>query len=122
MGTGIIVCGLNGSGKSTLGRALAKELGFHFIDHEDLSFSKIDSQYIYASLRSHKEVEKCLMDAIEAHNHFVYAAVKGSSEKQFLSCCRCAVLLDAPKDIRLQRVKSRSFQMFEKRILPGGDL
>ena len=31
MGTGIIVCGLNGTGKSTLGKALAEELGHHFI-------------------------------------------------------------------------------------------
>lgn len=31
-------------------------------------------------------------------------------------------MLDAPKDIRLQRVKKRSFQKFGKRMLSGGDL
>ena len=40
MGTGIIVCGLNGSGKSTLGNKLAENLEFHFIDNEELFFSK----------------------------------------------------------------------------------
>lgn len=30
--------------------------------------------------------------------------------------------MDAPKDIRLRRVKNRSFRMFGDRILPGGDL
>ena len=42
MGIGIMVCGLNGCGKSTLGKALAQELGFHFIDNEYLFFSGIE--------------------------------------------------------------------------------
>ena len=42
MGIGIQICGLNGCGKSTLGRALAKELGFYFIDNENLFFSRTD--------------------------------------------------------------------------------
>lgn len=33
-----------------------------------------------------------------------------------------AVLIDVPKDIRIQRVKNRSFQKFGKRMLLGGDL
>ena len=40
MGTGIIIVGLNGAGKSTLDKALAKELGFYFIDNEDRYFPK----------------------------------------------------------------------------------
>ena len=32
------------------------------------------------------------------------------------------VLIDVPKDIRIQRVKNRSFQKFGNRMLPGGDL
>lgn len=31
-------------------------------------------------------------------------------------------MLDVPKNIRLQRVKKRSFQKFGKRMLSGGDL
>ena len=59
MGTGIIICGLNGSGKSTLGKALAEKLHYHFIDDEDLYFSKTDSGYSYASSRTRKEAEIC---------------------------------------------------------------
>ena len=59
MGTGIMICGLNGSGKSTLGKALAEKLHYHFIDDEDLYFSKTDSGYSYASSRTRKEAEIC---------------------------------------------------------------
>ena len=76
MGTGIIVCGLNGSGKSTLGKALAKKLHFHFIGNEDLYFSKTDSNYIYASPRTHEEAEKLLWSEIKAHENFVFASAK----------------------------------------------
>lgn len=31
-------------------------------------------------------------------------------------------MLDVPRDIRLQRVKDRSFQKFGNRVLSGGDL
>ena len=34
------MCGLNGCGKSTLGRALAQKIGFHFIDNEELFFTR----------------------------------------------------------------------------------
>ena len=122
MGTGIIVCGLNGSGKSTLGKALAEALAFHFIDAEDLYFSKIKTGYCYDSPRSREEAEKLLVDTVQKHEHFVLAAVKGDYGESVLSLYRCAVLLDAPKEIRMQRVRDRSFQRFGKRTLPGGDL
>ncbi len=35
----ILVCGLNGVGKSTFAKALAKELGYRFVDIEDVYFS-----------------------------------------------------------------------------------
>ena len=122
MGTGIIVCGLNGSGKSTLGKKLAENLGFHFIDNEELFFPKTDPQDIYANARSCKEVEKLLLDEVRAHENFVFAAVKGDYGEKILPFFRYAVLIDVPKDIRIQRVRNRSFQKFGNRMLIGGDL
>lgn len=122
MGIGIIVCGLNGSGKSTLGKALSEKLRFHFIDNENLFFQKTDSNYIFASPRSHEETVKLLMNEVRAHENFVFAAVKGDYGKEILQCYQYAVLIDAPKDIRLNRVRKRSFQKFGNRMLPGGDL
>ena len=54
-GQGILVCGCNGSGKSTLGKALAKRLGYHFIDNEDLFFPKTGGAYVYDSPTSKEE-------------------------------------------------------------------
>ena len=122
MGTGILVCGLNGAGKSTLGKALAEKLHFYFIDNEDLYFPKTDPLYTYASSRSHDEVEKLLLDEIKAHENFVFASVKGDYGEAIRSFFQYIVLIAVPKNIRIQRVKNRSYQKFGDRMLPGGDL
>lgn len=122
MGTGIIICGLNGVGKSTTGKALAERLNFHFIDIEDLYFPKTDPNYIYASPHTRDEVEKLLFSELKAHENFVFTSVKGDYGEAIYPFFQCSILIDVPKDIRMQRVKNRSFQKFGKRMLPGGDL
>ena len=122
MGTGIIVCGLNGAGTSTLGKALARELGFYFIDNETLYFPKESPDYPYFSPRSREEVKQSLMQDIQAHDNFVFAAVKGDCGEGIYPLFQYAVLMDVPKDIRMRRVRDRSFMKFGHRILPGGDL
>lgn len=122
MGIGIIVCGLNGVGKSTLGRALAKKLHFSFIDNEDLYFPKTDTNYLYASPRTCEEVEKLLLNEIKTHENFVFASVKGNYGKAVYPFFQYVILLEAPWDIRIKRVKKRSFEKFGNRMLPGGDL
>lgn len=121
MGKGILICGLNGSGKSTLGKALAEKLRFYFIDSEDLYFPKAGNN-IYAFPRTREETEKLLLGEIKAHENFVFASVKGDYGEAVFPFFRYAVLLDVPKDIRIRRVKNRSFRKFGNRMLPGGDL
>lgn len=122
MGTGIIICGLNGAGKSTLGKALAEKLHFHFIDNEDLYFPKIDSNNIFASPRTREEVGRLLFHEIKAHGDFVFASVKGDYGEMIYPFFRYVVLIDVPKDIRMGRVRNRSFRKFGDRMLSGGDL
>lgn len=122
MGTGIIVCGLNGSGKSTLGKALAERLNFHFIDNEDLYFPKTNPNYVYSFPRTREEVEKLLFSEIKAHENFVFASVKGDYGEHVYPFFRYAVLISVSKEIRIQRVRNRSFQKFGNRMLMGGDL
>lgn len=119
---GIIVCGMNGAGKSTLGKALAERLNYNFIDNEDLYFPKTDPDYIYASQRTREEVEKLLLEEIRTHNNFVFVSVKGDYGETACSFFRYAVLIKVPRDIRLQRVRDRSFGKFGERMLEGGDL
>ena len=119
---GIIVCGLNGVGKSTLGKALAEKLGYPFIDMEDLFFGKADGADPYASPRSRDEVKEILMREVKTCEDFVLAAVKGNYGQKFLPFFQLAVLVEVPKETRLQRLKNRSLQKFGSRMLPGGDL
>lgn len=122
METGLLVCGLNGAGKSTLGKVLAEKLHFYFIDNEDLYFPKTDPHCIYASPRPRHEVEKLLLNEIRSHKNFVFASVKGDYGEVVRSYFHYIILITVPRELRIQRVKNRSFQKFGRRMLPGGDL
>ncbi len=105
-----------------MGRALAEKLHFYFIDNEDLFFPKTDPNYIYASPRTREEAEKLLFQKMKAYENFVFASVKGDYGEEIYPFLQYVILLDVPKDIRMQRIKNRSFQKFGNRMLPGGDL
>ena len=122
MGTGIQICGLNGCGKSTLGKALAERLGFHFIDNENLYFSGANSDDPYRNPKSRTEVERLLMEEVRKYPDFVFAAVKGDYGNDILQKYSYVVVMEVSPKIRAQRVRSRSFQKFGSRMLPGGDL
>lgn len=118
----IIICGLNGVGKSTLGRRLSEALDCKFMDIEDYYFPKTDEGYIYASSRTRDEVAHLLGKDMKKHDNFILASVKGDYGNEIVSMFTLAVLVSAPADIRINRVKNRSFEKFGERILPGGDL
>lgn len=122
MGIGIVVCGLNGSGKSTLGKALAEKIGFHFIDNEALFFPQTDAKYLYSAPRSREEADIIFDNEIKSHDNFVFAAVKGNYGKEILPIYHYAILIEVPKNIRMQRIKERSLQKFGSRMMVGGDL
>ena len=116
------MCGLNGCGKSTLGRALAQKIGFHFIDNEELFFTRNAADEPYQNPRSRAEVEKILMEEVRKHGDFVLAAVRGDYGKEILPLYRYAVLMEVPKEIRMERIRNRSFQKFGSRMRAGGEL
>lgn len=122
MGIGIQICGLNGCGKSTLGQALAKQIGFHFIDNENLYFSRTTQDAPYAHCRSRAEAEQLLLQEINRHENFVFAAVRGDYGSQAPGFYTYVVLLEVPKATRAQRIRTRSFEKFGSRMLPGGEL
>lgn len=119
---GILICGLNGVGKSTLGKRLAERLSCQFIDNEDLYFPKRDERYAYANPRGKEEVIRLLGEQIERDNRFVFAAVKGDYGEKLASLLDYAVVVEVPREIRLARVRNRSFRKFGERIQDGGDL
>ena len=75
MDKGIIVCGLNGCGKSTLGRALAQELGFVFLDNEDLYFKRTEDSAPYTDPCTRQEAEARLRELLNGCGSFVFAGM-----------------------------------------------
>ena len=122
MGIGILVCGLNGSGKSTLGRALADKLGFYFIDNEHLFFDRSSNNEPYTNPRSHEDAIELLMANVHKNPNFVFAAVKGDYGKDIIPLYNYIIVIDTPKNVRLDRVRKRSYSKFGARMLKGGDL
>lgn len=122
MGNKIIVCGGNGAGKTTLGNALSVKLGYKFLDIEDYYFQKQNTDYIYDNPRTTEEVQKMLLNDFNKFDNFVFAAVKGNYNNEISDLFTHAVFISVSKEIRIKRVKERSYNKFGSRILYGGDL
>ncbi len=118
----IILCGGNGAGKSTLGKALAEALCLPFLDIEDYYFPKTDPGYLYAVSRTEAEAISLLLADTKRLDGFVLAAVKADYSNELSGMFTHAILVDVPKEVRMQRVRERSFGKFGERMLPGGDL
>lgn len=122
MGTGILICGMNGSGKSTLGKALAERINFRFIDNENLYFQRSAANEPYGNGRTKEEVIAFLMEEVREYPDFVFVAVKGDYGQEILPLYNYIVMVEVLRDIRLERVRNRSFMKFGERMLPGGAL
>ena len=117
---GIIITGLNGCGKSTVCKLLAKKINYYSMDVEDYYF--IESDIPYSKFHTHEQTKKLMLDDILKHNHFVLATVNCDWGEEILSMCKLAVLLKAPLDIRMERIRKREYEKFGTRVLNGGDL
>lgn len=122
MSNRVIVCGGNGAGKSTLGKRLATELGWTFRDIEEYYFPIKNSDYNYLEARTKEEVSELLLVDMKKYDNFVLASVKGEFGLEVTKLFTCAILIEVPKEIRMDRVKDRSNRKFGDRMLPGGDL
>lgn len=122
MKKGIIICGMNGAGKSTLAKCFAKAAGFTCLDIEDFYFPDCNADNPYARVRTKKEVEMLLLKAIKEADNFVLSSVKGDFCEEIQACFTHIVLLKVPKEIRIERMRHRSFHKFGDRMKKGGDL
>lgn len=122
MGQKIIVCGGNGAGKSTLARALGIRLGIPYLDVESYYFPDLQADYPYADPRSRDEVCRLLLLDMMAYDSLVLSSVKGDFGTEIERLFTCAVYVDVPKAVRLERVRGRALAQFGQRVLPGGDL
>lgn len=118
----IIICGGNGSGKSTLGKALAQAMGISFMDNEDYYFPGEKTGYKYACALTKEELIPILQNDMEQAEDWIFASVKGDYGERIESLFTYAVLLQVPKEVRMQRIRNRSHDKFGEKMLPGGEL
>ena len=117
---GIIVFGANGSGKTTLGRELARLLGFKHMDIEDYCFEQ--SEIPYTNPRSREDYLKLMLTDIEKHNLFVLSTVMGDLGDIIPKFYQLGVYISAPFEVRIERVKQRTYERYGERVLQGGDM
>lgn len=122
MGNKVIVCGGNGAGKSTLGKCLAKALGWTFRDIEDYYFPAKTTDNKYATGRTGEEVAVLLAEDMKLYDNLVLASVRGNYSDEIVSMFTCAIVIEVPKNVRMERIYNRAYGQFGDRILPGGDL
>lgn len=117
---GIVIFGANGSGKTVLGRELSNALGFKHIDVEDYCFDKSD--IFYRNPREKDDVIRLMLADIEQYGSFVLSGVTGDYGDEIFSMYKLAVLLSAPIDLRIERIRKRAVDKHGGRVLPNGDM
>jgi len=117
---GIILLGANGSGKSTLGRELARVLNFAHLDVEDYYFYKTDIPY--TAERPHHERNELMFSDMNKHCSFVVSGDISGWGDEFLTVFDLAVLLKAPKGVRMKRIEERENAHWGDRVQIGGDM
>ncbi len=117
-----IICGLNGCGKSTLAVHLSKKLDWRYLDIEDYWFQKPENGYQYAVSCTKDQVIEALLTDLQRPGACILASVTGDYGPAVEACFTKAIWLRAPKAVRMERVRQRSYEKFGEKILPGGDL
>ncbi len=137
---GIAILGLNGAGKSTVAHALAKALHCAEMDAEDYYFPEqsesrrnalegiVDGsirtlgEKPFSVSRTKDEAQAMLLRDISAHPRFVLSGVTMNWCEEIRSRIDIAFWIQAPLEIRLQRIRDRERRRFGDRVLPGGDM
>lgn len=121
--SGIIIMGLNGCGKTTVGRELASMLNYRRIDVEDYYFpNNGESNVPYSASRTMEEVKRLILSDIKKYKNYVFSSVKCNWGEEITSTFKLAVILSAPLELRLERIKQREIARFGNRVLEGGDM
>ena len=118
--SGIAIVGGNGSGKTTLGEMLANTLGYKHLDVEDYYFGNRSSSF--SNPRSKEEVQQLLLEDMHLFPNFVFSSVGGDMGDEINKRYDLVIYINAPLDIRINRVKARSIEKYGDRVLLGGDM
>jgi len=121
MPNGIIIFGGMGTGKTALGRELAKLLNFHHFDIDDYLF-RWDTEIPFTVINSKEDRTERLLNDIAKYPDFVLSGQMWSIRKAFEPFFSLGVFITVPKEIRVERFRSRELSRWGNRILPEGDM
>lgn len=110
----LLFFGANGSGKSTVGHELARVLKYKYMDVEDYHFIK--SEIPYTVEHSREDCLNLMLVDIEKYHSFVISAVTGDFGEKITSMYNLAILISAPLNIHIERIKQREYEQYGERI------
>jgi len=116
----IHIMGASGSGTSTLGRALEARHSYKWLDTDD--FFWVSTNPPYTLKRPLDERIAMLTEIMNMHPRCVVSGSLSGWGDVFIPRFELVVWLQAPKDVRLKRLRQRELAEIGERILPGGDM
>lgn len=114
------ITGASGCGVTTLGAALASRLGAVHIDTDDHYWVATDPPY-----QVKRGVEECLerIGAEQARTgRWVVSGTLDGWAEPAIGDAELIVFLEAPTEVRLERLRQRERARFGDSLLPGGDM
>ena len=90
------------------------------MDIEDYYFEK--SEIPYTVQRTREECLSLMLADMELYGSFVLTAVTGDFGDIIPRFYELGVYLSAPLELRMERIKNRSFEQHGARVLEGGDM
>ena len=116
----IHITGASGSGTSTLGRAIAARHGYKWLDSDAFIWQPTDPPY--TQLRPRELRAALLAEALAQHPRCVISGSLCGWGDAFLPRFERIIWLQAPTQLRLERLRKRELEEIGPWILPGGDM
>lgn len=116
----IHILGASGAGTTTLGEALRDRFGYTLLDSDDYFWLPTDPRY--TTPRSREERQRLLSGAIATSSRWILSGSSCGWGDRFIPLFEKVILVEAPMEVRIERLKKRESDRFGERILPGGDM
>ena len=116
----IHIMGASGAGTSTLGRALEARHGYKWMDTDGYFWAQTDPPYEQSLPR--EERLRLMRAAMDQHPRCVISGALCGWGDALIPRFDLVVWLQAPTEVRLERLRQREREAFGARVLPGGDM
>jgi adenylate kinase family enzyme len=108
----LLVTGASGSGTTTLGKALAADLGFGFVDADELYWLATDPPF--RQKRDEVQRRALLRERLAKHQAIVVSGSVMEWDAESEDSFDLIVFLQAPAQVRVSRLRARDLEQFGK--------